>query len=104
MRLTLRTFLCLSPLPLAAGALYLLARADPTPLDPEALTAPWLLAELEPSLEEGVLRADRRSEARRQVTLALIDGRLTLTQAAAHFRDIDAELPDETRRRWRPPQ
>jgi hypothetical protein len=27
-----------------------------------------------------------------------------LRQAAAHFRDIDAELPDEARRRWRPPQ
>jgi hypothetical protein len=35
------------------------------------------------------------------VTFALLDGRLTLRQAAAQFRDIDADLPD-TARRWRP--
>jgi hypothetical protein len=98
-----RTFLYLTPLALA-GIIYLLARADRTGVNHELIADPWPLAAIEPSFEEGVLRADRRSEARRQVTLALIDGRLTLTQAAAHFRDIDAELPDETRRRWRWPQ
>jgi hypothetical protein len=45
----------------------------------------------------------RRWEARRQAAWALLDGRLTFRQAAARFRDIDAELPDEARRR-RPPQ
>jgi hypothetical protein len=45
----------------------------------------------------------RRWEARRQAAWALLDGRLTLRQAAARFRDIDAELPYEARGR-RPPQ
>jgi hypothetical protein len=45
----------------------------------------------------------RRWEARRQAAWALLDGRLTFRQAAARFRDIDAELPYEARRR-RPPQ
>jgi hypothetical protein len=43
----------------------------------------------------------RRHEAKRQVTCALLDGRLTLRQAAAQFRDLDADLPDKARR-WRP--
>ena len=37
------------------------------------------------------------------MTFALLDGRLTLRQAAAQFRDIDADLPDKARR-WRPPE
>ena len=45
----------------------------------------------------------RRWEARRQAAWALLDGRLTFRQAAARFRDIDAELPYEARGR-RPPQ
>ena len=102
MRPTFRALLCLPPLALAA-ALYLLARADRPGLDHEPLTDPWPLAALDPSPLEETRRAERRTAARRQVTLALIDGHCTLRQAAAHFRDIDAELPDESRRRWRPP-
>jgi hypothetical protein len=92
MRPSFRTFLYLTPLALAA-ALYLLARADRARLDHGPLTESWPLAAFEPSFEEGVLRADRRSEAKQQVTDALIEGRLTLRQAAARFRDIDADLP-----------
>jgi hypothetical protein len=103
MRLTVHTFLCLSPLARAAGALYLLARADPTPLDPEGLTAPWPLTALDPDTDEGIRRAGRRSEAKRQVIYALIDGRLTPQQAVAQFRYIDAGLPDGARR-GRPPE
>jgi hypothetical protein len=102
MRLTVRTLLCLSPLARAAGALYLLARADPTPLDPEGLTAPWQLTALDPDTDEGIRRAGRRSEAKLQVIYALIDGRLTPQQAVAQFRYIDADLPDRARR-GRPP-
>jgi hypothetical protein len=56
---------------------------------------------LEPDAGGEVRWAGRRYEAKRQVTLALLDGRLTLRQAAAQFRDIDADLPDKTRG-WRP--
>jgi hypothetical protein len=103
MRPSFRALLGLPPLALAA-AFYLLARADRAEYDRELLIDPWPLAALDPSPLEETRRADQRWQARRQVTLALIDGRLTLRQAAAHFRDIDAELPEATRRRWRPPQ
>jgi hypothetical protein len=91
-RPSFRTFLCLPPLALGA-ALYLLVRADRAESDHEQLTEPWPLAALEPSFAAEVRRADRRWEAREQVADALIEGRLTLRQAAARFREIDAELP-----------
>jgi hypothetical protein len=103
MRLTVRTLLCLSPLALSAGALYLLTRADLAQPDPKLLTEPSLLTALDPSAGEEVRCADRRSEAKLQKTGALIDGRLTLRQAAARFRDINADLPDEAQS-WRPPR
>ena len=102
MRPSFRTFLCLSPLALAVAALYLLTRADLAEPDPVPFAEPWLLEALAPSADEEVVRrADQRSEAKQQVACALIDGRLTLRQAAAQFRDLDADSPD-TARRWRP--
>jgi hypothetical protein len=103
MRPSCRSLLYLSPLALAAGALYLLARADPAGLDPEALSESWLLATLDQSVEEGVWRADQRMEAKRPVIFALLDGRLTLRQAAARFREIDADRPAKARG-WRSPE
>jgi hypothetical protein len=98
-----RTFLFLSPLALAAGALYLLTRAALAQPDPELFTEPSLLTALDPSAGEEVRRADRRLEAKRQVTCALIDGRLTFQQAAAQFQAINAGVGDQARR-WRLPE
>jgi hypothetical protein len=64
---------------------------------------PWPLTAPDPDADGEIRWAVRRQEAKRQVTCALIDGRLTLRQAAAQFRDIDADLPDKARR-WRPPE
>jgi hypothetical protein len=85
-------------LTLAVAKLYLLARGDPAQLpDPEPLPP------LEPSVEDDLWEVDRRSKARRQIISALIDGQPTFHQAAAGFRDINANLPDKVRRR-RPPR
>jgi hypothetical protein len=92
--------LCLPPLALAA-TLYPLARGNLGRPEQQQLTEPWPLMLLDPDADGEVRWAGRRHEAKRQVTLALIDGRLTLRQAAAQFRDIDADSPD-TARRWRP--
>ena len=103
MRLTFRMLLCLSPLALAAGALSLLGRADRAGPGPESLAEPWLLTALHQSAEEKTRGAVRRWEAKRQVTFAVLGGRLTLRQAAAQFRDIDAEVSDKAKD-WRPPE
>jgi serine/threonine protein kinase len=50
-----------------------------------------------------LIRSVRRNEAKRQVADALLGGRLTLRQAAARFRDIDADVSAKARR-WRPPE
>jgi hypothetical protein len=71
--------------------------------DPELFTGPALLTALDGSAGEEIRRAGRRSEARRQIACALIDGRLTLQQAAAQFQVIDAGVGDQARR-WRPPE
>jgi hypothetical protein len=95
-------FLYLSPLALGAGALYLLARPGPAGPDHEPLTDPWPLMAPDLCAMEEVRRAGQRHEAKRQVACALIDGRLTLPQAVAQFRDIDAEVSDKARH-WRLP-
>jgi hypothetical protein len=108
MRPSFRLFLCLPPLVLAA-ALYLLVGGNQGRPDREGLTEPWPLTALDQSGPEESWWADRRAEslrrweARRQVAWALLDGRLTLRQAAARFRALDAELPYEARG-WRPSQ
>jgi hypothetical protein len=94
-------------LTLAAGALSLLALAGLGGPDPQRFREPWPLWALDASGDEESRQADQRSQARRcgqakrQVAQALLDGRLTLPQAVARFRDIDADLPDEARG-WRP--
>jgi hypothetical protein len=100
MRPTFRTFLCLSPLALAVAAL-LLARAGLGGPDHEPLPEPWPLTAPDQPFEEVVRWADRRAEAKGRVACALVDGRMTLPQAAACFLEIDADLPDEARG-WRP--
>jgi hypothetical protein len=97
MRPAFWTFLCLLPLGLATGALSLLARTGLAQPDPGSLTELWLLSALEQSAEEGVWKADQRLEAKRPVIAALLDGRLTLRQAAAHFREIDSNAPAQVR-------
>jgi hypothetical protein len=96
MRPSFRTLLCLPLLAWAVGA-FLLARAGLAGLDPDTLTEPWPLSALDQDHGEEIGRAHQRWEAKRQVTCALLDGRLTLRQAAAQFRDIDADLPDTAR-------
>jgi hypothetical protein len=91
--------LCLPPLALAAATLYPLARGNLGRPEQQQLTEPWPLTALDPDADE-VRWTVRRHEAKRQVTCALIDGRLTLRQAAAQFRDINADSPD-TARHWR---
>jgi hypothetical protein len=83
----------LAPLALAAATLYLLARASRAQLDQGPLPDSWLLTALDPSGAEEIRWAEQRWEAKRHVTWALLDGRLTLRQAAARFRDIDTDWP-----------
>jgi hypothetical protein len=103
MRPSFRTFLYLPPLALVTGALYLLTRTDLAQLDQEALTDPWLLMARDQPAEEEIRGVNQRSEVKRQVIDALLDGRLTLHQAAAQFRDINAAGPDKAQS-WRPPR
>jgi hypothetical protein len=98
MRPSIRTLFFVPALTLAVGALSVLAVARLAGLGLE----PVRLALEHRSVEEEVQGAGRRSEAKRQFTRALLEGRLTLAQAAARFRDMDADLPEEARR-WRPP-
>jgi hypothetical protein len=100
-RLSFRALLCLPPLALVAGALYLLPRADLAQLNREAVTDPWPLSALDQSAGQEIGLAERLTEAKRQVTRSLIDGHLTFQQAAAQFQAINAGLPDKGRR-WRP--
>jgi hypothetical protein len=102
MRPRVLLFLCLPPLALAAATLYPLARGNLGRPEQQQLTEPWPLMLLDPDAGE-IRWAVRRREAKRQVTCALIDGRLTLRQAAAQFRDLDADSPDKARH-WRPPE
>ena len=98
MRPRLHTFLCLLlPLALAAATLHLLSRSDLAPF-----TDPELIKALAPSVEEEIQQAERRWEAKRQVTCELLDGGLTLRQAAARFRAIDVDVPFKARAQ-RPP-
>jgi hypothetical protein len=98
-----RTFLFLSPLALAAGAVFLLTRANLARPDPELFTDSWPLAAGDESPVKQTRWADQRWEAKQRIAFALLDGRLTLLQAAAQFRDINAGLPDGPRR-LPPPQ
>jgi hypothetical protein len=103
MRPRLGTFLFLFPLALAAGALCLLARAGVTGLDQGPLTDLWSLTAQDQRLDEEVRWTDRRREAKQEVLAALLDGRLTLLQAATRFRAIDIDLRGKVRR-WHPPE
>jgi hypothetical protein len=97
MRRRFRTFLCLLPLALGAATVYLLARCDLAGLDPESPTDPWPLTALDQDDGDEIAKAYRRGEAKQQVVGALLDGRLTLQQAACRFRDIDSDWPAQVR-------
>jgi hypothetical protein len=103
MRPNVRTLLWLSPLVLAAGALCLLQGVNLRCSGHQGLSESWPLMALDQSLEELTQLAARRSAAKRQVILALLDGQLTLRQAAAQFQDIDATRPAGAPT-WRSPQ
>jgi hypothetical protein len=103
MRPSFRRFLCWAPLTLAAATLYLLAHAGLGQLYLRPLKGPRPPTAPDRIREEEIRWADRRWEAKRQVTGALLDGRLTLRQAAARFRAIDADLPLKARAQ-RPPE
>jgi hypothetical protein len=103
MRPRFRTFLCWLLLGLAAATFYLVVRANLTQLHQGLLTDPELLKALDPSVEDELRLAERRWQAKQQVICALLEGRLTLRQAAAQFRDIDVGIPLKAQAQ-RPPQ
>jgi len=52
-------------------------------------------------LDEQVRAAWRRIAAKDEVAREAAEGRLTLFEAAARFRDLDADAPEAYRRGWR---
>ena len=79
------------PAPLGPGPVYV-------PVDPEGAgegTPP------DDQLERDLRALDRRSFAKIEVARDAIAGRLTLFEAAARFRAVDADAPDRLRRGWR---
>ena len=97
MRPNVRTLLWLSPLVLAAGALCLLEGVHLGCAGHQGLSEPWPLMALDQGTGDEIEWLGRRMEVKRQVTRALIDGRLTFRQAAARFREINASLGGKVR-------
>jgi hypothetical protein len=56
--------------------------------------------ELDRRLDEEVRAARRRIAAKDEVAREAAEGRLTLREAAARFRDLDADAPEAYRRGW----
>jgi len=57
-------------------------------------------AQLDERLDGEVQAALRRTAAKAEVAGEAVAGRLTLFEAAARFRDLDADAPQEYRRGW----
>ena len=51
--------------------------------------------------QEELERAQERIRAKRAIALEVLAGRLTLRQAAAHFRELDAGRPERKLAHWR---
>jgi hypothetical protein len=49
---------------------------------------------MRPDLEHQLLLSKRRNETRRELTLRVIAGELTLQEAAARFLKLNEEAPD----------
>lgn len=93
-------FLAVGGLVVALGfAGTALTTAAGTSFYPAAI--PWAQAAREQvrgeRLEVQLREATRRIAARDQVVAALLAGRITLLEATARFRDLDAECPDPRR-------
>ena len=52
-------------------------------------------------MQEELERAQERIRAKRAIALEVLAGRLTLRQAAAHFRELDAGRPERKLAHWR---
>jgi hypothetical protein len=98
-----RRFLCFLTLALGVATLYLLARGNLAQRYQGPGTDPKSLLPLDPPFEEESQWAKQRWEAKQQVTCVLLEGRLTLREAAARFRDIDVGIPLKAQPQ-RPPQ
>jgi hypothetical protein len=68
---------------------------------PAALNALGRESELERRLDEQGRAVRRRMAAKDEVAREAVKGRLTLLEAAARFRDLDADAPEAYRRGWR---
>jgi hypothetical protein len=95
---TLRLLVCASALALAG---YILALAYPdwlVHLGTDLGSLPELRADLDEELEFGRRLEEQgaavlaRAQAKRQLLIDLIDGRLTLVETATRFQDVDREL------------
>src|SRR5262249_60561463 len=58
-------------------------------------------AHLDARLDGAVQAALRRTAAKSEVAGAAVEGRLPLFEAAARFRDLDADVSEDYRRGWR---
>src|SRR5262249_40300964 len=101
--LTLCLSLALSSLAAALGLFPGLAAAVGLDLwnVPATLNAMGEGMEQGRQLDEQVGAAQRRAAAKAEVAREGAQGRLTLREAAARFRDLDADAPEDYRRRWR---
>jgi hypothetical protein len=86
----LRLGSCAAFLGVSALLLVLLLRRDGA-ADRGAEAEP--VAGQDDRIEREVAACDRRSEARRRIALDLAAGRLTLLEAAEHFRDLNEAYP-----------
>jgi len=68
---------------------------------PAAVDALEQEAQLDDRLDGEVQAALRRTVAKSQVAGEAVEGRLTLFEAAARFRDLDADATEDYRRAWR---
>jgi hypothetical protein len=95
MRCALRGGLCLLAVAFAAGACALSRQREPLPRPGPAGSSH------EGQLQAEIERARRRTFAKRAVALEFLADHLTLREAAARFRQLDAETPQRPRNGWR---
>jgi hypothetical protein len=68
---------------------------------PAALDAIGQAAESDRRIDEEILATQMRMDRREEVTEDVVAGRLTLVEAAAWFRRLDADAAEAYRRGWR---
>jgi hypothetical protein len=68
---------------------------------PEGFDAAGADARGDDPIDEQIQAAQRRTAAKSEVAGEALEGRWTLLEAAARFRDLDAAAPEGYRRAWR---